>query len=66
MKHLILLLFLVPGMLAAQTDAALETARKKMEARNFAGANTDLSKIIESNPRNKNAFSLRGRAQQPT
>ncbi|MDZ7648685.1 MAG: hypothetical protein U5K54_16735 [Cytophagales bacterium] len=63
MKRLILLLFLVPAMLVAQTDAALEAARKKLEARNFAGANADLSKLIETNPRNKAAFSLRGQVR---
>ena len=50
-------------MLVAQTDAALEAARKKLEARNFAGANADLSKLIETNPRNKAAFSLRGQVR---
>jgi tetratricopeptide (TPR) repeat protein len=63
MKQLLALFLLIPVFAFAQSDAALDAARKKLEARNFAGAKADLTKIIESNPRNKNAFSLRGQVR---
>jgi len=45
-----------------QTDP-LEVARKKITTKDFAGAKADLTKVIEKNPKNKDAFTLRGRAR---
>jgi len=56
--------FLISVALSAQTsDAQLEGARKKMDAKDFVGAKADLTKIIEASPKNKNAFTLRGRSR---
>ncbi len=53
-KFHLIIYFLIPVTLLAQTiDPQLEGARKKMEAKDFAGAKADLTKIIEANPKNK-------------
>ncbi|MER3328167.1 MAG: hypothetical protein RIF34_01210, partial [Candidatus Kapaibacterium sp.] len=44
-------------------DPSLESARKKLEAKDFKAAKEALSKIIDSNPKNKVALSLRGQAR---
>ncbi|HCR54515.1 MAG TPA: hypothetical protein DIW27_08875, partial [Cytophagales bacterium] len=44
-------------------DPALESARKKLEAKDFTGAKSGLSKIIDANSKNKTALSLRGQAR---
>ena len=45
-----------------QTDP-LDAARKKIISKDFAGAKADLTKVIENSPKNKEAFSLRGRSR---
>ena len=63
MKQLLALFILVPVFVFAQSDAALEAAKKKLDTKNFAGAKTDLTKIVEANPKNKAALSLRGQSR---
>src|SRR3981189_1133290 len=55
--------FILFSTLAMGQADPLEAARKKMTSKDFAGAKADLTKVIESNPRNKDAFTLRGRAR---
>ena len=63
MKNILLLLLLIPFSSFAQTDPSLDAIKKKMEAKDFVGAKAELTKIIEANPKSKNAFTLRGRAR---
>src|SRR5258708_3780565 len=59
-----LLVLLFPLTLLAQTgDQQLEAVKKKMDNKDFAGAKTDVTKIIESTSKNKKAFTLRGRVR---
>src|SRR5690242_17052417 len=44
-------------------DQALEAAKKKLQAGDYAGAKADLTKVIDSNPKNKIALNLRGQAR---
>ena len=56
-------LFLFLSLLAFSQTDPLESIRKKIAAKDYAGAKADLTKLIESNPKNKAAYSLRGRAR---
>ena len=58
----IILLLINVCFLPAQ-DLQIEAAKKKIESNDFAGAKTDLTKIITANPRNKIALNLRGLVQ---
>ena len=51
-----------PGF-AQQADLQLEAVRKKIDAEKFEEAKADLTKIVNSNPRNKVALNLRGEAR---
>ena len=44
-------------------DPQLDAAKKKIEAGEFSKAKADLTKVIETNPRNKIALNLRGQAK---
>ncbi|MGE0589008.1 MAG: hypothetical protein AB7O48_10585, partial [Cyclobacteriaceae bacterium] len=44
-------------------DAALANAKKKLEAKDFTAAKAELSKLLETSPKNKVALSLRGQAR---
>src|SRR4051812_26978618 len=61
--HLIFL-FLLTTMIASGQDQLLESAKKKIQANDFAGAKTDLTKIIDGAPKNKQALNLRGEARK--
>jgi hypothetical protein len=61
MKNILLLSLFASFCSYAQTDPTLDAVKKKMDAKDFIGAKSDLTKIIETNPKNKNALTLRGR-----
>ena len=64
MNRFLTLFLLIPVIaLCQQPDAVLEAARKKLQAKNYAAAKADLTKIIDANPKNKSALSLRGQAR---
>jgi predicted Zn-dependent protease len=44
-------------------DAQLDAVRKKMQANDLAGAKADLTKFLDSNPKNKAALNLRGQVR---
>ena len=44
-------------------DQLLETAKAKIESKDFEGAKNDLKKVIDAAPKNKHAFNLRGLAR---
>ena len=58
MKKIIVFTFLLlPFGLAAQTvDQLLDVAKRKIASKNFIEAKADLTKILETNPKNKNVF----------
>ena len=56
MIRLITLFLLLPIFSWAQTDAALDAARKKLDTKNFVGAKADLTKVIDASPKNKLAL----------
>ena len=56
-------LFLFLSSAAFCQDQQLDAAKKKIEAGDFANAKTELTKIIDANPRNKIALNLRGQAK---
>ena len=49
--------------MAQSVDPVLESARKKIAAKDFLGAKNDLSKVLDSNPKNKHALNMRGTAR---
>src|SRR3989337_767883 len=56
------LLFTLASFLTYAQES-LEPARKKLQSGDFAGVKSDLTKIIDSNPKNKEALNLRGEAR---
>jgi len=63
MKYIFVFLLLVGFSAVAQNDPALDAAKKKMDNKDYAGAKTDLSKLIDTNPKNKKALTMRGRVR---
>ena len=45
------------------TTCPREAVRKKITAKDFAGAKADLTRLIETNPKLKLAYNLRGQAR---
>ena len=64
MKKFSLFVFglLILGIAHAQ-DPQLDAVKIKIDAKNFEGAKTDLKKIIDASPKNKQAFNMRGLAR---
>src|SRR5688572_23988485 len=56
------LLFILASFLTYAQDS-LEPAKKKLKAGDFSGAKSDLTKILDTNPKNKEALNLRGEAR---
>jgi tetratricopeptide (TPR) repeat protein len=64
MKKIFLGFLLLPFLCNSQTiDQSLDVAKRKIASRNYIEAKADLTKLIEANPKNKNVFTLRGRAK---
>src|SRR5882672_4716936 len=55
--------FLLCAAMAFGQADPFDGARKKIISKDFSGAKADLTKAIESNPKNKEVFNLRGRAR---
>src|SRR6187455_219536 len=65
MRVICLLFFCVASTLsfAQSAENQAEAVRKKIVAKDFTGAKTDLTKLIEANPKLKLAYNLRGQAR---
>jgi tetratricopeptide (TPR) repeat protein len=60
MKKLALIILLQVVFSIGFSQDSLDPIRKKIQAKDYAGAKADLSKLIDANPKNKIALNLRG------
>ena len=63
MNKFLLLLLLPIGLIAQPADQVLDAAKRKIAARNYVEAKAELTKFIGTNPKDRNAFTLRGRSR---
>ena len=63
MKKVVFLVLILSSITLLGQDVQLESAKKKYNEKNFKGAKDDLTSVLNSNPKNKQALVLRGQAR---